>query len=405
MRINKYLPFALIYFFLNSAGLPFGLTYLTLLSPLLYYWVVTTRGKEILWPFLALILPFVVVHTIFVEVNIKTYLVSLLNLTAVYIFCQAFYTFLLVCRDIGKILRTILLINFILCLIALPIYFTSFAWIFWFEQVLTKGVDSFLRLRFFTYEASYYATLCIPLFYYFFLTIILKQNKTSAWLLLPMILLPFVLSFSLGVISALIFSMVIVFLVHFSSLIRKKRVLNLIVISLMILLPAIFIVVYFFPDNTLFYRLENVTSGRDTSGKGRTSEAFILSFKLLQLKSELFGIGLGQIKVLGTEIIRDFYLYPLDYKIFAIPNASAETLAIFGMAGLFIRLFTELFLFFYTRVWTNYFRLFLFVFMFIYQFTGSFLTNHAEYVIWIFAFTEVFPQFRVQQEKQQAGEI
>ena len=298
-----------------------------------------------------------------------------------------------------------MLINFILCLIALPIYFTSFAWIFWFEQVLTKGVDSFLRLRFFTYEASYYATLCIPLFYYFFLTIILKQNKTSAWLLLPMILLPFVLSFSLGVISALIFSMVIVFLVHFSSLIRKKRVLNLIVISLMILLPAIFIVVYFFPDNTLFYRLENVTSGRDTSGKGRTSEAFILSFKLLQLKSELFGIGLGQIKVLGTEIIRDFYLYPLDYKIFAIPNASAETLAIFGMAGLFIRLFTELFLFFYTRVWTNYFRLFLFVFMFIYQFTGSFLTNHAEYVIWIFAFTEVFPQFRVQQEKQQAGEI
>ncbi|MBC7536218.1 MAG: hypothetical protein H7258_11050, partial [Ferruginibacter sp.] len=53
------------------------------------------------------------------------------------------------------------------------------------------------------------------------------------------------------------------------------------------------------------------------------------------------------------------------------------------------------FLFFYTKVWTNYFRLLLFIFIFIYQFTGSFVTNIAEYVIWILAFTNVFVEFDV----------
>ncbi|MGZ5135232.1 MAG: hypothetical protein ACXWCG_08785, partial [Flavitalea sp.] len=42
--------------------------------------------------------------------------------------------------------------------------------------------------------------------------------------------------------------------------------------------------------------------------------------------------------------------------------------------------------FFKTKVWSNYYRLSLFLFIFIYQFTGSYLTNIAEYVIWILAF-------------------
>jgi hypothetical protein len=37
----------------------------------------------------------------------------------------------------------------------------------------------------------------------------------------------------------------------------------------------------------------------------------------------------------------------------------------------------------------------LFIFIFVYQFTGSFITNLAEYVIWILAFTNAFPQFDV----------
>jgi hypothetical protein len=150
-----------------------------------------------------------------------------------------------------------------------------------------------------------------------------------------------------------------------------------------------------FPDNILFVRVGNIIAGNDSSGRGRTSEAFILAKKLLLMKSGTWGIGIGQIKVIGTQVIRDFYLYPPEYSNIAIPNVTAETLALFGWVGLALRFFLELFFFFYTRVWKNYYRLMLFLFIFFYQFTGSFITNVAEYVIWILAFTEAFPQFQV----------
>src|SRR5690242_3796607 len=114
MKVNKYLPFALLYFFFNSLGLPFGLTYMAILSPFFYYWILITRKKDVLLPFFALLFPFVFIHINFVGVDLTTYLVSLANLTAVYIFCQAFYTFLITCADPVTILRKILILNFIL---------------------------------------------------------------------------------------------------------------------------------------------------------------------------------------------------------------------------------------------------------------------------------------------------
>jgi hypothetical protein len=176
---------------------------------------------------------------------------------------------------------------------------------------------------------------------------------------------------------------------------RKKRVINIITLLTVFIVPLLIGIIILYPENTLLLRLNNIFSGNDLSGKGRTFDAFVLGNKLLDQKSYLWGIGLGQIKVIGDDIIRDFYLYPLDYDIIAIPNAAAETLAIFGWLGLVLRLLVQLVMFFYTKVWTNYYRLFLFVFMFLYQFTGSFITSLAEYLIWILAFTEVFPRFRV----------
>jgi hypothetical protein len=148
----------------------------------------------------------------------------------------------------------------------------------------------------------------------------------------------------------------------------------------------------------VFLRIGNILGGKDSSGKGRTSDAFVLANKLLHEKNEYWGIGTGQIKIIGEDIIRGYYLYLNDVAV-AIPNAVAETWAIFGWVGLTLRLFIEVFLFFYTRVWTNYYRLLLFLFIFIYQFTGSFVTNVAEYVVWILAFTNVFPRFDVKGEK------
>jgi hypothetical protein len=93
-------------------------------------------------------------------------------------------------------------------------------------------------------------------------------------------------------------------------------------------------------------------------------------------------------------MIQGYYLYNMDF-VATIPNAMAEMLAIFGWVGVMLKLTIEIGLFFLTKVWTNYYRLLLFFFVFIYQFTGSFVTNIAEYIIWILAFTNVFRQFDV----------
>jgi len=73
----------------------------------------------------------------------------------------------------------------------------------------------------------------------------------------------------------------------------------------------------------------------------------------------------------------------------AIPNVAAETLLLFGWVGFALRMIVLLALFFFTRVWSSHFRLILFLFMFIYQFTGSYITNPAEWVIWVMAFSKI----------------
>lgn len=394
MKVNKYLPFAFIYYFINTLGLPLGLTYTAILTPFFYWWIITKRKQEIILPFLGCMLLFVIIH-ISSGVDVKSYLLSFMNFLTVYIFCHAVYIFFKVCKDPEDIYWKLFLINFIFCLIAIPVYFTPYNSVLWIQQYLTEGVDNFLRLKLFTYEASYYATLFTPLFFFYLLQIIFKQNKRSLWLLFPMLLLPYLLSFSMGVISCVLVAIAFTYLFYLKRLTRKKRVFTIIYLgaSLVVFLGAILFV--FFPDNTLFLRIENIFAGADSSGRGRTYEAFILADKMLDEKSHMWGIGLGQIKLLGAEIIRDFYLYPMDYSVFTIPNAAAETLAIFGWVGLSLRILIQLTLFFLTKVWTNYYRLLLFIFMFVYQFTGSFITNIAEYVIWILAFTNVFPQFNV----------
>ena len=398
MGINKYFPIAVIYFFFNSLGLPHGLTYTALLAPFLYYWILITRKREILWPFLIALIPFVIVQ-VNEGVDMKTYFVSIFNLMAVYIFCQAFYTFLINCRQIEGIFRKLVIINFILCLIAIPLYFTDYYDILWIQQFLTVGVDEFRRLKLFTYEASHYATLFTPLFFFYFLRVNLGQNKKSSILILVIIFLPYLLSFSLGVFSCIIISVTIMYALLFRYLSRKRRawVLGVFVSGSFVFI--LFALLIFFPGNTLFLRIGNIVSGHDSSGNGRTSDAFLLANKILHLRNIFFGIGPGQVKVIGADIIRDFYAYSPDYDVISIPNSTAETLAIFGTIGLILRFSIELFFFFYTRVWTNYYRLLSFVFIFLYQFTGSFITNLAEYVIWIMAFTPGFPQFDVKREE------
>ena len=394
MKINKYFPFAFIFFFINSVGLPYGLTYTALLSPFFYYWIVINRRKEPLLPFLAALIPFVLVH-FYNGVDAGAYLIAVVNYCCVYIFCYAFSLFLDLRPDLEKIMTRLLYINFALCLIAIPFYFTPYSKLFWIDQFLTKGYNNFRRFRMFMYEASLYASMFIPLFFFFFLQLVFRQHRVKPLFLWAMLLLPLLLSFSLGVITAAVLAIVITHLLYFNRLTRKKRIFNFLLTGFIGVVAFIGLLVVFFPDNVLFTRLHNILAGDDSSGKGRTFEAFYLAQKVAELKSSWWGAGAGQVKIAGVNIIRDFYQYDENYAI-TIPNATAETLAVFGWIGVAIRLLLEAFLFFKTRVWTNYYRLLLFVFVFLYQFTGSFITNLAEYVLWILAFSPVvFPQFDV----------
>jgi len=398
MKVNKYFPFAFVYFFVNSVALPFGVTYMALFAPFFYFWILLKRKKEVVFPFVIILAPFIIAHILYVDVARKVYFYSLFNVILVYIFCQAVYTFLNVCLDVEKIFKRLLIINFLLCLVSIVLYFTPWNDLVWIQQELTEGVKDFRRLRLFTYEASYYATLFVPLFCFYFLQYFFRRNKIQGWLLLPMIFVPPILSFSFGVMAALLLSGFLTFIFYFRSLVKKQRVFNGLIFFSGLSIALSSVVYFFFQNNFFVLRLVNIFSGRDSSGKGRTSDAFFLANKLLEKKDVYWGVGFGQIKIIGADVIRHYYMYGENF-VATIPNAVAETFTILGWTGVILRLFVEIFFFFQTSVWTNYYRLWLFLFIFIFQFAGSFITNVAEYVIWILAFTNVFDQFDVKKEK------
>ena len=127
-------------------------------------------------------------------------------------------------------------------------------------------------------------------------------------------------------------------------------------------------------------------SGRDLSFNGRTLDSFVMSLDIAKKKSIAFGVGFGQVKVLGLDVFAKKYHYSkYTYNDIGIPNTTGDTFATLGLITLALKFFLEIYFFFKTRVYLNQYRMALFLTIFIYQFTGSFITNIAEYAIWILA--------------------
>ncbi|HMK57531.1 MAG TPA: hypothetical protein VK462_00610 [Nitrososphaeraceae archaeon] len=395
MKINKYYPFAFVYFFINAVGLPLGMLYTTLLTPLFYGWLVLKGKGEILFKFFVFFTPFIIIHLIN-GVDKFAYVKSTLLFLTVYIFGFTFYTLITSYLETEKIFRKLLITNFILTVIALLFVFTRYRFLFWSDYQIEAGgvsIEHWPRLAMFTYEPSYYSTLLVPIFAYYFTNFITKQTQRNGFDLL-MIIFSLVLSLSMGVISGLAMSISFLVILNAPRFLASKKLLYSISAIVISLILAFIVLVFFYPENPFFVRITAIMGGGDTSAKGRTYEAFYLAFKIAHLKSTWWGIGQGQIKIIGDSVIKEFYDFPLgDTTRVAIPCAFAETIATFGVVGACIRLFVEVYLFFKTKVLTNYYRTLLFFFVFVYQFTGSFNTNIAEYVIWILAFTNLFPQF------------
>jgi len=215
---------------------------------------------------------------------------------------------------------------------------------------------------------------------------------------LLIVTLPMFMSLSFGVIGATIITILIMCLVFSHKLFKYKKPFLIMMLSIVTLTITFIVLFYFFPENVFFARLENIVNGKDTSTNGRTKDSFTMAWRIAGMKNLLFGAGLGQIKIMATAVVGKYYNYWGVLPRYDIPNAIGETMAIFGIVGVIIRIGLEIWLFFKTKVFTNYYRLALFIFVFIYQFTGSFITNIVEYVIWIFAFSNVFEQFTIKKK-------
>lgn len=391
-KISKYQLLAYLYFFFNNAGLAGGLLYTNLLTPFFYFWLIIKKKRPILFPYLAIIVPFNLIHLLN-GTEWKSFLISNFLLLSTYIFVVSFHYFIHHYEKLEDLFYKLLLANFIFTIIACFVYFTPFKELLWYKNKFTESVENFYRLSLLTFEASYYSLLFAPIAIYYLLLVFFKQNKQRGIIYILLVCIPLLLSLSLGVLGALLISFAVLYLIHFKLLFYKKNFFNVLVGSAFLLIIVFFIMLLFFPTNPIFVRLSNIYYGLDSSTRGRTSDSFGMSWKVAGEKSIWFGAGLGQIKILAYDIVKKYYAYWGELETVRIPNSVAETLAIFGIWGLVIRFTLIGYFFLKTKVLNNYFRTCLFAFIFVYQFTGSYFTNIVEYVIWVLAFSSLFKRF------------
>ncbi|MGN6162932.1 MAG: hypothetical protein ACTHOF_00185 [Flavisolibacter sp.] len=265
---------------------------------------------------------------------------------------------------------------------------------FWYNNAITSGVSGVHRLKLLTYEPSYYSTLLVPVLMYYYFKIFFTKlpNKLLVFLVIT---IPLLLSLSFGVILGVAFSILFLFMSDIKLFMFKKKLPVYIIYGGILAMFFFVILLQIFPDNVFFIRIANVFSGKDTSFNGRTFDSFYLGWEIASQKSILFGVGPGQVKSIGLDFFKQFYHYSnFTESDVAIPNSLGDILSVFGILGVFIKLGLEIKFFFKTKVYTNFLRLALFIFVFIYQFTGSFITNIAEYAIWIMAFSPwLFKEF------------
>lgn len=284
-------------------------------------------------------LPFTIAHAIN-GFDVFYYIRSVILLFTVYIFSYTFYVFINMYPKLEAFFKNLLITNFILTILACLLFFTLFKDLFWMtHDVLTANITNFPRLSMFTYEPSVYALLLVPIIFFYLLKFILQPTSKKNIATICMVLLPLGLSFSLGVISAIIISVIIFFVINILKSQIKKGIINSFFTCLVAIVLLMVLFFIFYRDNPLFIRIENVIQGTDSSGRGRTSDAFLLAYTIAELKSIWWGVGLGQVKIVGYEPVMAFYNYPTVEIPISIANAVGDTLATFGITGLIIRFF------------------------------------------------------------------
>jgi len=346
LKVNKYALLAHIYFFFNAVLLPRGLLFTYLLSPVFFYNLLKRKRKTYVVYFGAFLFVYDVIH-LYGGVDPSTFLASNVLFILTYLCVISFYYFISSYGHLARLFRQILLFNALMAAIAIPFFFLPKpyqAW-FWYFNKLTAGVNDFPRLALLTYEASYYSLLMIPVFYYYLLKFFFNSIENNKWLTLALISVPMLMSLSFGVLGVTAVTAVIMGIAFGRKLFKRKRTFVIIFSVIISALAILVFLLLFFPQNALFIRFSNVLAGIDTSANGRTIDSFSMAWRLADIKNIFFGIGLGQIKIMVVEVARTYYRYWGIFERYDIPNAMGETLAIFGLTGVALRLFLEGYLF------------------------------------------------------------
>lgn len=381
-----YLPYIILYFFLNNVFLPEGLLYTALLTPLFIYWIYKKgRLKNMLKWSLLIIIP--IPFHIYSGIDSGTYLRSTFLIATVWIFL---FTALMAVRalnnDIQTIFKKMLLINTVLVAIAVLILpFTTLRGFLWNSTPISPNIPPFPRLDILGYEPSHYALLMAPVFMFFVFMAIAGKLKHS-FLYVMACLLPLLISFSFGVIGAFTIALIIGVIIFHASFPRAN--LQILAYSLLMLIVVFIAVNWIWPSNPFWLRINNIFAGADTSAKGRLLDSFMFAGDLIVQHNPVFGVGPGQVKVLAHDLIINHYQYTGEFaEVVRIPNSMGEILATYGIYGFVLKIFFEIYFFIRTKVFHNLFALGLFVFIFIYQFTGSYIVNVAELGIWALVFS------------------
>lgn len=380
-------------FYFNHV-LPFGVTITLLLSPFFVLSIIKWKRFNVLL-YGAVGLFIINIPHLLLGVDLNAWLISNVNIFSVFLFTSV--GIILAKSDTIKTndVKRISLLNAICLCIALLLYFIpSLRSILWYEIPFTPNHDVIPRLKMFTLEASHYSLLIVPLFLYYFLQF-LKHISLKEGILFLTLGLSLVCSFSLGVLFVLGLSTLGLVMFYTRSFFSLSHSRTLILIAIIGFSLSMFGLYVYYPDNPLFFRIENVLTGVDTSGRGRTYEAFDIAWKVLEENNTWFGVGIGQFKLVGRETLINYYKYMNIPDVVRLPNVMAETLVTFGVFGFVSKLMLQIVLFFKTRVYQNIYQCSIFLFVFIYQFTGSYLVNTTEYILWILAFVPVFPFYSI----------
>ncbi len=382
-------------FFFNRVGLPFGLSFDMILAPFFLYTIFKEFNQSTLYKAIGILLVFGIIHA-FLGVNYTAFFVSNVVFLALIIGVICFYQRAKQIDYFEEIILRITQLNVVFTIIALATLFFLKSTYLWYLVPYTSNAEALPRLKLFTEEASHYSFLLLPVFFYWLYQLLAQFNwRTFGYLM--SIIISLILSFSLGVLSIIAITLILVLMLYSRSILSHQRYRKFLLILLFILVTIGLLLAFFFPINPLTIRINNLINGQDTSGRGRTYESFEIAWRVLQLNYPLIGIGLGQFKLIGRDVLLFYYKYHTIPAVVRLPNALAETLVSFGVLGAVLRIFLQIYWGIKAAIFQNVFQTSLFISLFIYQFTGGFLFHSFEYYYWILAFIPVFKSFDKQQ--------